>query len=301
MREPSDGLYIVFISVHGLIRGHDLELGRDADTGGQTKYVVEWARALGEHPDVRRVDLITRQVFDSKVDPVYHQPIEILSEFSNIIRLPCGPKRYLRKEVLWPYLDSFIDNILQHIRRVGSIPDLVHSHYADAGYVGSGLVQLLGVPLIFTGHSLGRVKRQRLLVNGSSEQFIESQYNMNMRIEAEETALDNANIVITSTHQEVNEQYCLYDNYQPRRMKVVAPGVDLDRFYPQRRLQKQASTIRTTLARFLRHPDKPIILAISRPDERKNIRTLLKAYGNNKALQALANLVIIAGNRDDIA
>ena len=40
-------LFIVLISVHGLIRGHDLELGRDADTGGQTKYVVELARALG--------------------------------------------------------------------------------------------------------------------------------------------------------------------------------------------------------------------------------------------------------------
>ncbi|MCW8926749.1 MAG: hypothetical protein OQJ84_10845 [Xanthomonadales bacterium] len=30
-------LYLALISTHGLIRGHDLELGRDADTGGQTK------------------------------------------------------------------------------------------------------------------------------------------------------------------------------------------------------------------------------------------------------------------------
>jgi sucrose-phosphate synthase len=53
-------LYIVLISVHGLIRGHDLELGRDADTGGQTKYVVELARALGERADVEKVVLLTR-------------------------------------------------------------------------------------------------------------------------------------------------------------------------------------------------------------------------------------------------
>ena len=45
---PKQPLYIVLISVHGLVRGHDLELGRDADTGGQIKYVVELARALGE-------------------------------------------------------------------------------------------------------------------------------------------------------------------------------------------------------------------------------------------------------------
>lgn len=40
--------HLLLISIHGLIRGHDLELGRDADTGGQTKYVVDLARALAE-------------------------------------------------------------------------------------------------------------------------------------------------------------------------------------------------------------------------------------------------------------
>ena len=46
--KPENGkLYIVLVSVHGLVRGHDLELGRDADTGGQTKYVIELLRELG--------------------------------------------------------------------------------------------------------------------------------------------------------------------------------------------------------------------------------------------------------------
>ena len=46
MASGNKGRYILLISIHGLIRGHDLELGRDADTGGQTKYVVDLARAL---------------------------------------------------------------------------------------------------------------------------------------------------------------------------------------------------------------------------------------------------------------
>ena len=33
-----DGLYIVLISMHGLIRGQHMELGRDADTGGQASF-----------------------------------------------------------------------------------------------------------------------------------------------------------------------------------------------------------------------------------------------------------------------
>ena len=56
-----DGLYIALISVHGLIRGEDAELGRDADTGGQVGYVLDLARALSNHPDVERVDLLTRR------------------------------------------------------------------------------------------------------------------------------------------------------------------------------------------------------------------------------------------------
>lgn len=30
-----EGLYIVLISLHGLVRGQHMELGKDADTGGQ--------------------------------------------------------------------------------------------------------------------------------------------------------------------------------------------------------------------------------------------------------------------------
>ena len=66
-RSPA-GLYILLLSIHGLIRGKNLELGRDADTGGQTTYVVELARALSAHPKVGRVDLATRQVFGATVD-----------------------------------------------------------------------------------------------------------------------------------------------------------------------------------------------------------------------------------------
>lgn len=55
-------LYLVLISLHGLVRGNEMELGRDADTGGQVKYVVELSRALAKHPGVHRVDLLTRLI-----------------------------------------------------------------------------------------------------------------------------------------------------------------------------------------------------------------------------------------------
>ncbi len=295
----SEGLYIVLISVHGLMRGHDLELGRDADTGGQTKYVIELARALAANPAVAHVDLLTRRVTDPRVDADYAEPVESIAANANVVRLDFGPRRYLRKESLWPHLDSMADQALKHVRAVGRIPDVIHSHYADAGYVGARLAGLLGVPLIHTGHSLGREKRRRLLDRGVKPQQIEKQYAISQRIEAEEMAMDMASLVIASTRQEVEQQYSLYDNYHPKRMRVLPPGTDLSRFHPPRGLLDN-SPARDLVGRFLRDPRKPMILALSRADERKNIQTLVRAYGENEELQRLANLVVIAGNRDDI-
>jgi sucrose-phosphate synthase len=296
----SPGLYILLVSVHGLIRGKNLELGRDADTGGQIKYVLELAQALAANPKVERVDLVTRLVNDPKVSSDYAQPVEILNDKAQIIRLNCGPRRYLRKEVLWPHLDNFADELLKHLRQVGKLPDIIHSHYADAGYVGCRVAGWLGVPLVHTGHSLGRVKQQRLLEHGTKRETIESTYHISTRIEAEETTLASAALVIASTHQEVTQQYGIYDHYQPSRMVVIPPGVALKDFYPVPENWHEPA-IYQDLKRFLQNPEKPMIMALSRPSVRKNVASLVKAYGEDPKLRELANLVLVLGNRDEIS
>jgi len=109
--EKNKAKYLVLISIHGLIRSHDLELGRDADTGGQTKYVVDLAKALAEHDDVEQVDLITRRVADVNVSDDYANPTEVLSEKARIVRIDAGTEEYIPKEQLWDHLDSFMDNL----------------------------------------------------------------------------------------------------------------------------------------------------------------------------------------------
>ncbi|MGD2112630.1 MAG: HAD family hydrolase, partial [Gammaproteobacteria bacterium] len=290
--------YLLLISVHGLIRGRDLELGRDADTGGQTKYVLDLARALAAREDVGQVDLVTRRIVDPAVSEDYAQPIEELADQARIVRIDAGPEEYIHKEQLWDHLDSFVDNLVNLLKSQHRTPDLVHSHYADAGYVGTRLANLLGVPLIHTGHSLGRDKRKRLLARGLSSEAIERTYNITRRIEAEEEVLANADLVITSTHNEIEEQYGLYSYYDPERMRVIPPGTDLKQFHPAADDEKIAFADR--LEPFLTRPEKPLILALSRPDERKNILSLIEAYGESHVLQDTANLLIVAGSRDDI-
>lgn len=400
-----DRLYIVMISLHGLVRGEEMELGKDADTGGQVKYVVELAKAMSLHPAVHRVDLLTRMIKDPKVHADYGMEEECLRKGtgelggSYIVRLPCGPTTtYVPKEQLWPYVREFADRGIVHVNSMlsklsgsGRRCELycVHGHYADAGECAMLMASTLGVPQITTGHSLGRNKLEHLLAGGGmSRSQIEATYNISRRIEAEERCLDLSSIVFTSTQQEVDEQWGLYNGYDVnlakvlhfRRskgrhmpfMKVSPPGLDFSNLkvtipedpvvkeFQRRRAELAESERRSPLpagngfaekdldalggisltstdmddivssikspsnlveaqihrepeiipnrpaiwqeiARFLRNPVKPAILAMSRPDAKKNITTLVKAFGEHSVLRELANLVLIMGNRDNIA
>ncbi|KAK2986214.1 hypothetical protein RJ640_010048, partial [Escallonia rubra] len=354
-------LYIVLISLHGLIRGENMELGRDSDTGGQVKYVVELARALGSMPGVYRVDLLTRQVSSPEVDWSYGEPTEMLTPLTSeglmsemgessgayIIRIPFGPKdKYIPKELLWPHIPEFVDGALTHVIQMSKVlgeqiggghpvwPVAIHGHYADAGDSAALLSGALNVPMIFTGHSLGRDKLEQLLRQGRlSRDEIDSTYKIMRRIEAEELSLDASEIVITSTRQEIEQQWRLYDGFDPilerklrarirrnvscygrfmPRMSVIPPGMEFHHIVPldgdidgeaEGNEDHPASPdppIWAEIMRFFTNPRKPMILALARPDPKKNLTTLVKAFGECRPLRELANLTLIMGNRDNI-
>ncbi|GMH33769.1 hypothetical protein BSKO_01603 [Bryopsis sp. KO-2023] len=341
-----DKLYVVLISMHGLVRGDKMELGKDPDTGGQVKYVVELARALSEHPAVHRVDLLTRMIKSPDVDKDYGVPEECIKPGEGkaggafIVRLPCGPvEKYIRKEELWPHVREFADNGITHVRQqmnnmmeLGEHCELynIHGHYADAGEVATLMAQTIGVDMVLTGHSLGRNKLEHLIASSTlSLAAVERTYNISRRIEGEERALDEAIMVFTSTQQEINEQWGLYNGYDTRleeicrrrkgpyhvpAMRVIPPGLDFSSLKVDLKSETVAGegpefdaptervepSIWKEIARFLQNPRKPVILAMSRPDAKKNITALVKAFGGNSVLNELANLVLIMGNRDVI-
>jgi sucrose-phosphate synthase len=411
-----------------------MELGKDPDTGGQVKYVVELAKALSRHPAVHRVDLLTRLVRDPKVDASYGKLEEPLTEKvgqlggAYIARIPCGPvNQYLRKEALWPYIREFSDNALTYVcttmaklAAAGEPCELydIHGHYADAGEAAALISLTLGVDMVLTGHSLGRNKLDHLLKSGTvTRAEIEDTYAISRRIEGEERSLDAALLVFTSTQQEVKDQWGLYDGYnedlervvrnRARRgrhfpvMRVIPPGLDFSNLKispppdPLQQLMPGGASLKSaggsgnltgrrprrssassswnhlagaavveelapagvgdsgdvslvsavgasrngsprngspktpsggsgalsptasadpftrlappedppiwkSIFKFLRNPHKPVILAMSRPDAKKNITTLVKAYGKNRTLRDIANLVLIMGNREVI-
>ena len=292
------GIRLLHLHLHGLFRSHELELGRDADTGGQTLYVLELARSLAQRAEVEQVDVVTRLIQDRRFDLDYSKREEGICPGARILRFPFGPKRYLRKELLWPHLEELADQLVEHLSQPGHRVDWIHAHYADAGLVGALVSQRLGIPLVFTGHSLGREKQRRLLAGGLDRSQIEQTYAISRRIDAEERALAQADLVITSTRQEADQQYSRYGHFQAAQAEVVPPGVDATRFHPHGSSQ-ECSAVECLLQPFLREPDRAPLLAISRAVRRKNIPALVEAYGQSPVLRQRHNLVLVLGCRDD--
>jgi len=305
------GLYVQLFSLHGLIRSRNLEMGRDADTGGQVKYVMELGHHLSQRKDIERVDLFTRLIADKRVSSDYKVPVESINDKFRIVRIQCGGRKYMRKELLWPHLEEYVDRTIKFIKRHRAMPDAVHGHYPDAGHVAMQLAETFGLPFVYTGHSLGRVKLARLLEQGMARDEMNKKFRIDQRIDAEDRILARVDLVITSTRHEINEQYSLYAHKDVPTYKVIPPGIEIDTFYPyyhgmledtettENARFAQASML-NELNRFLSKPEKPLVLALSRPDKRKNISGLIKAYGEDLELQAMANLAIFAGLRKDI-
>ncbi|MEO8766545.1 MAG: HAD family hydrolase [Ginsengibacter sp.] len=306
-----NGYYIQLFSPHGLIRYDEPEIGRDKDTGGQVKYVLELLENLSRHPKVRKVDLFTRRIADKRVSPTYEKEIEIVNEKARVIRMTCGGNTYHSKESLWANLDEFIDKTLRFIEKHDDFPDVAHGHYADGNYLAGQISEVFGIPFIGISHSLGRNKKNILLQGGLSAEKINEQFNIDRRIAEEENLLKTADVVIVSTQHIVDTQYALYTNFKLGRFKVIPPGLNTDLFYPFYRFdmpsykmtidQEQVLyRVNSDMERFLFNPAKSLILSIGRADKRKNFETIIQSYGQDKELQAMANLAIFAGVRKDI-
>ena len=298
-------------SLHGLFRGERLEIGRDADNGGQIIYVMELAKELARREEVSQVHLFTRRIDDRNLSDDYAVDVEKVNDKLDIRRVACGGKKYLPKEKLWPHLDEFVSNAIQHIKQHDIFPDWIHSHYGDAGYVVAELAAYLHVPFAHTAHSLGRPKLRKFLNGGMSREEAFEKFQFDHRFAAEETALANAEFVVTSTTQEIS-QFDEYTNTRLCEYHPIPPGINFDRYYPYyeemfdaslktERAKQALIAAKERMDTFLSEPSKPIILAICRPDKKKNIDGLIHAYGTDKELQSFANLAIYAGIRSDIA
>lgn len=277
-------MFVCHVALQGCLTLSDVPYGINADTGGHITYLLELACASARDPAIDRIDIITRGFADAKLGMRFDAQCAEAQGKIRLVRLDDGDPSYLPKEALHERHEELCEAFLAYLNDLDRKPDIIHAHYADAGILARKAKEALGIPYIFTGHSLGAVKRE---VNGGADA------SLHTRIAVEERALALADAVIASSRDEAEAQYAHYDSIEAGRIRVIPPGCDLTRFESAQPTDK----VRADLAHFLRDPAKPMLLAIARPVRKKNLLGLVEAYAGDPKLQDAANLVVVAGCR----
>ena len=217
---------ILLLSIHGYVAA-DPELGKP-DTGGQVVYVLELANRFSRLGV--KVDLVTRG-FEGQAE------FDIVNENFKVWRIPFGGKNFIRKEDMHDHLGKFVTNFLTISRNKGLVYDIVYSHYWDAGWAGQKIAEELSIPHVHTPHSLGWWKKQNM-GKQMSEKEMEKAYRFEERIKKEFFVFQMCNHVIATTDPQFELLVEKYD-VLPRRISVIPPGMDENRFSPVRMEDKR--------------------------------------------------------------
>lgn len=276
-------MHIVSLALGGCLRSEPVRYGITEDTGGHITYILGEMRALSEHEDVRCAEIITRLFDEPALGTVHAQEEEWIGPKLVIRRIDSGNRRYLAKEALCADREAFTAALIANLRARQQLPDLIHAHFADAADVARAVEKALGIPFVFTAHSLGHDKRMALASPGPQ---------MVQRIAQEDRAIAGASAIIGSSRDECERQLIAYPSARIGKIHRLIPGMDR----PKAGID-MAPAIDAT-APFVRDPLRPTILAIARPVHKKNLVRLVEAFGRNSALRERCNLVILAGQRE---
>lgn len=265
---------IAHLSVHGYFDPEPI-LGR-TDTGGQVTYVLELAKSLAQINDIR-VDIFTRQFED-------RGQIALVNDRVRVIRIPCGPSHFIRKEDMFPHWDEFTDNLYDFIKANGLDYQVIHGHYWDAGYVSMNLSKRLGLPFFYTAHSLGAWKKEQM---GGDPEEMEKLFKFDERIHWENILFREAAAHTVTTHDGRDTYKRLY-NFETPHMDVIPPGVDVHRFRPLERGETELEIV----------TPKKFVFALSRIDSNKGHNELLRAFAHVRVDVPDAYLVIGGGSKN---
>jgi D-inositol-3-phosphate glycosyltransferase len=240
---------VAMLSVHT----SPLECPGGGDAGGMNVYVVETAKRLAAMGV--EVEIFTRAT-SSEQAPVHEMSPGVL-----VRHITAGPYEGLAKDDLPAQLCAFTAGVMRAEAHhdVGWY-DVIHSHYWLSGQVGWLARERWGVPLVHSAHTLARVKNALLAEGDAPEPMA--------RVIGEGQVVAEADRLVASTQVEADDLVTHY-GADRNRIKVIAPGVDLDTFSPG----PQAEARR----RLGLDPNRPTLLFVGRIQPLKAPDLLLRA------------------------
>ncbi len=207
------------LNPHGYV-SYPPQLGK-TDTGGQTLYVLELAKALGKKNI--NVDIVTRQFENLPIEEEIFKNVKI-------IRVPAGPDTFVQKEKMYELLPEMVDNFIKYNVKKRRSYDIIHSHYWDGGYAGIILSKMLDIPHVHTPHTLGKQKKLEMSVVDTPLQKLKPIYRYHLRIAVEQKIMNKADAIIVlceTSRIQILEHYLVEDF---EKIQVIYPGINTDVF-----------------------------------------------------------------------
>ena len=178
-----------------------LVLPGDGDAGGMNVYVRELCSALAQTGVDATVFVRRHSTAPTVVD---------VEPGFRVVHVTAGAAD-LAKESLPAVVEDFADGVEAWIRQ--NPVDVLHANYWLSGVTGHRLKHGLDLPLVSTFHTLARVKA----TTGDPEP--------QRRIDAETAVIACSDVITASSVTEAQQLAALY-GADPKRIDVVAPGVD---------------------------------------------------------------------------
>jgi D-inositol-3-phosphate glycosyltransferase len=212
---------VAVLSVHT----SPLEQPGTGDAGGMNVYITQTATRMAERGIA--VEVFTRAT-SSDLPPVAELAPGVL-----VRHVHAGPFEGLGKDELPAQLCAFTAGVLRaEARHEPGYYDLVHAHYWLSGQVGWLARDRWGVPLVYSAHTLAKVKNLALAAGDAPEP--------RTRVLGEQQVVDEADQMVANTAVEAGQLVELYDA-TPQKVNTVAPGVDLGLFRPGDRAAARAA------------------------------------------------------------
>jgi D-inositol-3-phosphate glycosyltransferase len=234
------------------------------DSGGMNVYVRELVSSLAQAG-------VPADVFVRRWDDDTPEVVEVEPGF-RVVHVEAGAPE-LPKEQLPDIVDRFADGVRNHIVALGDV-DCLHANYWLSGVAGHRLKHELELPLVATFHTLARVKAE----TGDPEPA--------RRDRAESAVIGCSDAILASCVAEAEQLIGLY-GADPRRVEIVAPGVDHAFFSPGDRAGARHAL------RHLALGEGPVLLFVGRIQPLKGADVAIRALA--ELADPEATLVIVGG------
>jgi D-inositol-3-phosphate glycosyltransferase len=247
------------------------------DGGGMNVYVRELATALARSG-------VECEVFTRADQPAAPAVVPVEPGF-RLHHVPAGPLAEVSKEALPELVDEWTEGVAWRLDRLeaeGRPVAALHANYWLSGVAGHRLKHQLELPLIVTFHTLDRVKAE---ASPEAISFSEPA----RRASAEAAIVGCSDAVLASCSVEADQLIDLYDA-PPKRIALVAPGVEHAFFAPGDRLQARRAVGLPA--------DEPVVLFVGRIQPLKGPSLAVEALAAARrrgGRASRATLVLIGG------